>query len=81
MKVVVTDLDPVVNKASAVACGPQVGVFFSAGHLDSPHRLPCFVQLAVNRVDPGVVRSYRIAHICRDTMLLETAVFEHNVNV
>lgn len=66
-----TDLDPVVDEAPAVASGPQVGVLLGAGYLDAPHSLPGLVQLAVNRVNTGVVRSYRIAHVRWDAMLLE----------
>lgn len=66
-----TDLDPVVDETAAVASWPQMGVFLSAGHLDVPHRLPGLVELAVNWVNPRVVRSHCIAHICGDAVLLE----------
>lgn len=68
-----TDLDSVVDEAPAVPRWPQVRVLFSAGHLDSPHRLPGLIQLGVDRVDPGVVRSHCVAHICWDSMLLQRA--------
>ena len=66
-----TDLDPVVDEAPAVPSWSQMRVFLSAGHLDAPHRLPGLVELAVNRVNPRVVRSHCVAHICGDTVLLE----------
>lgn len=66
-----TDLDPVVDEATAVTSWPQMGVLLSAGHLDAPHRLPGLVELAVNWINPRVVRSHCIAHICRDAVLLE----------
>ena len=66
-----TDLDPVVDEAAAVASRPQMGVFLCAGHLDAPHRLPGLIELAVNGVNPRVVWSHCIAHICWYAMLLE----------
>lgn len=65
------DLDPVVDEATAVTSRPQMGVLLSAGHLDAPHRLPGLIELAVNWINPRVVRRHRIAHICRDAVLLE----------
>lgn len=59
------------DKATAVTCRPQMGIFLSAGHFDVPHRLPGLIELAVNWVNPRVVRSHCIAHICWDAMLLE----------
>lgn len=58
-------------EATAVTSWPQMGVFLSAGHLDAPHRLPGLIKLAVNWVNPRVVRSHCIAHISWDAMLLK----------
>lgn len=59
------------DEATAVPSWPQMGVFLCTGHLDAPHRLPGLIELAVNWVNPRVVWSHGIAHICWDTMLLE----------
>lgn len=48
-----------------------MGVFFSAGHLDAPNRLPGLIELAVNWINTRVVWSYCIAHVSWDAMLLE----------
>lgn len=64
-------LDPIVDEASAVASGPQMGVFFSAGHLDVPHRFPRLIELAVNRVNSRVVGSHCVAQVGGDAVFLQ----------
>lgn len=66
-----TDLDPIVDEATAVTSWPQMRVFLSAGHLDAPHRLPGLIELTVNWINPRVVWSHCIAHICGNAMVLE----------
>lgn len=66
-----TDLDPIVYETTAVTSWPQVGVFFSTGHLYAPDRLPGLIELAVDWINPRVVWGYCIAHIGWDAMLLE----------
>lgn len=39
-------------EAPAMACRPQVWIFFCAGHCDPPYTLPGLVQLAVYGIHP-----------------------------
>lgn len=63
--------DAIVDEAPSVPCRFQVWVFFCAGHSDAPDFLPGLVELDVDRVDPGVVRSHRVPHVSRYAMLLQ----------
>lgn len=62
--------DAIVDEAPSVPCRLQVWVFFCAGHSDAPDLLPGLVQLDVNRVDSGVVRSHCVPHAGRYAVLL-----------
>lgn len=62
--------DAIVDEAPSVPCRLQVWVFFCAGHSDVPDLLPGLIQLDVNRVDPGVVRSHCVPHASRYAVLL-----------
>lgn len=63
--------DAIVDEAPSVPCRFQVWVFFCAGHSDVPDLLPGLVELDVNRVDPGVVRSHCVPHVSRYAVLLQ----------
>lgn len=58
-------------EAPAMACWPQVWIFFCAGHRDPPHTLPGLVQLAVYGIHPWMMRGHSVPHVCGNTMLLQ----------
>lgn len=62
--------DAIVDEAPSVPCRLQVWIFFCAGHSDAPDLLPGLVQLDVNWVDSGVVRSHCVPHASRYAVLL-----------
>lgn len=65
------------DETSAEASRLQVWILLCAGHLDTPHLLPGVIQLDVDRVDSGVMRGHRVAHVGGYPVLLE----EENIRV
>lgn len=63
--------DAVVDEATTVASGFQVGVLLRARHFDRPDLLPGFVQLHVHGVDTRVVGGHRVPHVGGDAVLLQ----------
>ena len=62
--------DAIVDEATAVAGGLQMGVLLCAGHTDVPHLLPGLVQLHMHRVHTGVVGCHCVPHVCGNAVLL-----------
>lgn len=60
-----------VDETSPKAGRLEVRVLLGAGYFDAPNLLPGIVQLQVDRVDARMVRCHSIAHVDRDSMVLD----------
>lgn len=62
--------DAIVDEAPSVPCRFQMRVLFGAGDFNTPHFLPGFIKLNMNRIDTRMVWSDCIAHVSWNSMLL-----------
>lgn len=61
------------NEATAVAGRAEMGIFLSAGHLDTPHRFPGLIELCVDGIHTRVVGGHSIPQIRGNPMFLGMA--------
>lgn len=62
--------DVFVDEAPPIPSWFEMRIFFGAGDFNVPNLLPGLIKLNVYRVDSGVVRGHRVAHVGRNAVLL-----------
>ncbi len=66
-----THSDAAVDESASESSGFEVWILLSAGHSDVPHALPGLVQLDVDGIHAGVMRSHRVTQASRDGVILQ----------
>lgn len=72
-----THSDAAVNEAASESSGFEMWILLSAGHSDVPYALPGLVQLDVDGIHTGVMRSHCVTQMSRDRVILQDRIKRH----
>lgn len=73
-----THSDAAVNESTSEPSGFEMWILLSAGHSDVPYALPGLIQLDVNGIHAGVMRSHCVTQVSRDRVILQDKINQHN---